>query len=788
MIGEGGFGRTYSAYDKQSDDWCVVKELLFTQPSQHSSIRTQLTLGWGNQDIDTTIQGRIVRPSSIFSTFPDTPHQQVDIDGYTNPKRLELFEREAEALRKIEHAQVPRFYEAFHDQDRHFIVQEFIHGFSCQQLWRSNYDFNLRVVISLLWDILRLLHCLHAHKVIHRDISPDNIIICPRIKSSRAVLIDFGIVKLLEETKHINGFPATGIGKKGYAPSEQISDGECNYSSDIYSLGTTVIALLVKKQPQEFLSNGPLAWQRDIQNQHKNVNKHLLDILARMVANPKNRYQSTEQVEEALKRARILHPLDGPNNNRVDSRMKFPLVKVAGLVAALVGGATILYKLNVPSHEMALEPDAIAENSESTSEFSLPASNVEQYPPQDVTQSEIESSELLALDDNENISISSLHPSVEQGLPQNVTKLEIVQEAPALDDNGNSSVSSQNPSDGETSGQKLPFEGTIRFPIRNPTTSSGNNASIEASTPEITQGNSQNDSKSNLDTESSDTDELPFDVARPVQKPNHDDFVDTLPTSPENDSEEKLVPSETPGLPVIAYIIPENDDIDSDKQIPLDPWNEAIRRSNEAHSILAKYKDSSSRLNYESWKELRELRKTALELLEDIPEGHEKYQLAQSKITEYQNNLDYTDEIAWHIAQHHGKQANSIFNKMEQLNHQYQLPIAQDIEERQNYLKSAITWLQSVSEGHIRHDSAQSQIAKYEGYLDYSYDRAFYLGRTYASEAYAMVLKNEPSTDQKMQIMQDKWQSAIDMLRIIPEDHEHYEIAQNKIFDYGRHL
>lgn len=203
---------------------------------------------------------------------------------------------------------------------------------------------------------------------------------------------------------------------------------------------------------------------------------------------------------------------------------------------------------------------------------------------------------------------------------------------------------------------------------------------------------------------------------------------------------------------------------------------------------MAKYKDSSSRLNYESWKELRELRKTALELLEDIPEGHEKYQLAQSKITEYQNNLDYTDEIAWHIAQHHGKQANSIFNKMEQLNHQYQLPIAQDIEERQNYLKSAITWLQSVSEGHIRHDSAQSQIAKYEGYLDYSYDRAFYLGRTYASEAYAMVLKNEPSTDQKMQIMQDKWQSAIDMLRIIPEDHEHYEIAQNKIFDYGRHL
>ena len=80
--------------------------------------------------------------------------------------------------------------------------------------------------------------------VIHRDISPDNLI--RRASDGKPVLIDFGCVKLAANAvSQSSGQSITLIGKKGYSPEEQMTQGKAFPSSDLYSLAATILVLLM---------------------------------------------------------------------------------------------------------------------------------------------------------------------------------------------------------------------------------------------------------------------------------------------------------------------------------------------------------------------------------------------------------------------------------------------------------------------------------------------------------------------------------------------------------------
>ncbi|MEH2107477.1 serine/threonine-protein kinase [Nostoc sp.] len=261
-LGQGGFGRTYLAEDRnKADQTCVLKEFA-PQVQEHQDLQ----------------------------------------------KAKELFEREANVLKKLQHPQIPRFHASLQvkigAKDFFFLVQDYVDGDNYYQLLEQRQNqgktFSEEEVITLLQQILPVLSYIHSRDVVHRDISPDNLIW--RRSDHLPVLIDFGGVKQLPASQ---GFWRTKLaenntllGKKGYAPEEQLRQGKAFFSSDLYSLAVTTLVLLTGKEPQKLYDSyqGIWGWGKEIR-----VSPQLEAVLKKMLAyKPSDRYQRAEQILKDL--------------------------------------------------------------------------------------------------------------------------------------------------------------------------------------------------------------------------------------------------------------------------------------------------------------------------------------------------------------------------------------------------------------------------------------------------------------------------------------------------------
>ncbi|MCZ0902750.1 serine/threonine-protein kinase, partial [Microcoleus sp. HI-ES] len=264
-LGHGGFGRTYLAEDAHRfNEPCVLKEFA---PQVHGS--------------------------------------------YALQKSEELFEREAGVLYKLQHNQIPRFRELFRvsisDRGYLFLVQDYVPGQTYRFLLDARKRQGLRFIEAeinqLLLQILPLLEYIHSLGVIHRDISPDNLIL--RSSDGMPVLIDFGGVKQVAATveslfAEANGTlaPATRIGKLGYAPIEQMQMGIVSPHSDLYALAATVLVLLTGKEPHQLLDSQTLNWNWRAEC---SLSPNLSLVLDKMLAQqPSQRYSSAREVMLAL--------------------------------------------------------------------------------------------------------------------------------------------------------------------------------------------------------------------------------------------------------------------------------------------------------------------------------------------------------------------------------------------------------------------------------------------------------------------------------------------------------
>jgi len=153
QLGRGGFGHTYLVEDvNRFQELCVLKEF-------NPQVRDKIALD----------------------------------------KAQAMFEREASILYQLNHPQIPRFRELLREGDKLFLVQDYIEGPSYHELLnrRRQYAdrFSEAEVTQLLTQLLPVLQYLHSVGIVHRDISPDNLI--QRNADGRPVLIDFGGVKQL---------------------------------------------------------------------------------------------------------------------------------------------------------------------------------------------------------------------------------------------------------------------------------------------------------------------------------------------------------------------------------------------------------------------------------------------------------------------------------------------------------------------------------------------------------------------------------------------------------------
>lgn len=220
-------------------------------------------------------------------------------------KAKELFVREAAVLYKLDHPQIPQFREWFMGpQDRSLcLVQDYVEGDTYQALLRERVKqgqtYTESEIYRFLTQLLPVLDYIHRQGLIHRDISPDNLI--QRQRDGLPILIDFGGVKqitasfgkFVDPNNPEQKFGGTTIlGKPGYAPEEQIRLGKVYEHSDLYALGVTALVMLMGQDPQEFYDANIRAFQW----RHIGVDEELARILETMVATQANaRYPSAQR-------------------------------------------------------------------------------------------------------------------------------------------------------------------------------------------------------------------------------------------------------------------------------------------------------------------------------------------------------------------------------------------------------------------------------------------------------------------------------------------------------------
>ncbi|MBV8887174.1 MAG: serine/threonine protein kinase [Chroococcidiopsidaceae cyanobacterium CP_BM_RX_35] len=216
-------------------------------------------------------------------------------------KLKQLFHQEVTLLYQIRHPQVPQFLASFEQDQRLFLVQEYVEGKTYKTLLDErqavSQTFSEAEVSQLFKQLLPVLEHLHNKGIIHRNISPENIIL--RDRDHLPVLTNFGSIKALAAQFL---FPTTSqltaIGPLGYTPAEQIQTGRAYPSSDLYAFAVTSVVLLTGQKPQELFDDTQLSWNW----QHwVTLSPNLDEVLYRMLSyKPSDRFQSVAAVTQAL--------------------------------------------------------------------------------------------------------------------------------------------------------------------------------------------------------------------------------------------------------------------------------------------------------------------------------------------------------------------------------------------------------------------------------------------------------------------------------------------------------
>lgn len=197
--------------------------------------------------------------AEVYYAEHPTLHKPVAIKVLTpnlteDEQYLRRFQREAQTLAGLKHSNIVKMYESGEENGLYFMVMEYLNGMNLSAYLKRQGRLELNAYRLLLNDIANALDYAHQSGLVHRDIKPSNIMLDERKGSSRAVLTDFGIVKVSTSMSNIT---ATGmVGTFDYIAPEQIQSlTEIDGRADIYSLGVMTYQMLTGQLP--FQRNSP---------------------------------------------------------------------------------------------------------------------------------------------------------------------------------------------------------------------------------------------------------------------------------------------------------------------------------------------------------------------------------------------------------------------------------------------------------------------------------------------------------------------------------------------------
>ena len=214
-------------------------------------------------------------------------------------KVLELFEREAKVLNRLNHQFIPAYLDYFEleteDDKKFYLVQELVEGKSLANLVADGWHGTELEIREMAIELLNILSYLHSFDppVIHRDLKPHNII---RHPDGKVYLVDFGAVQ--DIYRNTVSLGKTFVGTLGYMPLEQLR-GDVSPASDLYSLGCTLLFLLAHKSPTDLPQKGlSIDFSKKIR-----VSRRFEDWLTRILEPiAEDRFQSASAALEAIEK------------------------------------------------------------------------------------------------------------------------------------------------------------------------------------------------------------------------------------------------------------------------------------------------------------------------------------------------------------------------------------------------------------------------------------------------------------------------------------------------------
>lgn len=217
LLGQGGFGVTYLAYQTNLERRVAIKEFFMKE--------------------------YCVRDESTSHVSVTTEHNRELVSRFRNK-----FVKEARCIANLSHIHIVRVIDVFEENGTAYYVMDYLVGGTLQDVVQTHGALSMSVALDYIRQVASALDYIHSHNLLHLDVKPSNIMLND---SGEAVLVDFGVSKRYDKSGYQTSNTPLGV-SEGYAPIEQYECGGINQfspSTDIYSLGATFYYLLIGSRP-----------------------------------------------------------------------------------------------------------------------------------------------------------------------------------------------------------------------------------------------------------------------------------------------------------------------------------------------------------------------------------------------------------------------------------------------------------------------------------------------------------------------------------------------------------